>query len=210
MTTFDSDNLIAIAAIFAVFISSISMIFAVIFGILQQKHNKNSVRPISMIRVHDAQNNIAVRIHNAGTGPLIIRRALFTSSTQTDSILLEMMPPIDQLWVTYTENIDGWTIPVNGSLTLIEIIPTSDRTRSVLRKALADIKVQIDYCDIYNTRFQDSRKLDFFGRYFKDTKLQIPYSHYLHTAPLQPTSPTRHHNISPVHLPGHSVPISPL
>lgn len=69
----NSDYLMALTSIFAVIISIISMVFTVIFSVLQIKHNKNSVRPISAIKVTDYENKISVRIDNVGTGPLIIK-----------------------------------------------------------------------------------------------------------------------------------------
>jgi hypothetical protein len=172
LNAFNSEELTAITSICAVFISIISIVFTVIFSSLQQKHNKNSVRPISAIKINDYEDKIAVRIDNVGTGPLIIKKALFINNTQKSSSLISMMPDIKQNWITFTEEIDGWTIPVNGKLTLIEIIPRNDETRNIIRKKLSEIEVKIEYCDIYNTKFNDERELAFFGRHFSRSELQ--------------------------------------
>ena len=159
------DVLMAITSICAVIISIISMIFTVIFSMLQIKHNKNSVRPISAIKVSDYEDKIAVKIHNVGTGPLLIKKLTLKNGVKESSTLISMMPEIEQLWSTFTESIDGWTIPVGGKVILLEIHPKSDKVRKIVRKELAKITVSLDYTDIYHTKFYDFRELDFFGRH---------------------------------------------
>ena len=162
---FDSNSLIAITSICAVIISIISMIFTVIFSMQQLKHNKNSVRPISAIKLSDYENQIAVKLENVGTGPLTIRKLIFKNHSQESSTLISMMPDIDQLWNTFTESVDGWTIPVGGQLIFLELCPKNDEIKTLVRNELSKITVFLEYTDIYNTKFQDKRSLDFFGRH---------------------------------------------
>lgn len=169
MDTFDfnnlnSDSLMVITSVCAIIISIISMTFTVIFSILQVKHNKNSVRPISAIKFNDYENNIEVKIGNVGTGPLIIRRLVFRNSVSESSALISMMPNINQLWDTFTETADGWTIPAGGQLIILKICPKTDEVRKLIRKELSAITAFIEYTDIYNTKFYDERSLAFFGR----------------------------------------------
>lgn len=165
---FDSNTLIAITSIFAVIISMVSMIFTVIFSLQQLKHNKNSVKPISAISLNDYEDELAVKLKNVGTGPLTIKRLVFKNESQESSTLISMMPPVDQLWTTFTESVDGWTIPVGGQLILLEIQPKNDETKSLIRKELSKITVYVEYMDIYNTIFQDKRSLEFFGRHSEE------------------------------------------
>lgn len=164
----DSNTWIAITSIFAVIISIISMIFTVVFSFRQLKHNKNSVKPISAIKFSDYEDVLAVKLENVGTGPLTIKRLVFKNETQESSTLISMMPPIDQLWTTFTESVDGWTIPVGGQLIFLKLHPESDETKSLIRKELSKITVYLEYMDIYNTKFQDKRSLDFFGRHSEE------------------------------------------
>lgn len=163
--TFDSNSLIAITSTCALIISIISMIFTVIFSMQQLKHNKNSVRPISAIKLNDYENQIAVKLENVGTGPLTIKKLLFKNHSHESSTLISMMPDINQLWNTFTETVDGWTIPVGGQLILLELCPESDDIKTLIRNELSKITVFLEYTDIYNTEFQDKRLLDFFGRH---------------------------------------------
>lgn len=164
----DSNTWIAITSIFAVIISIISMIFTVVFSFQQLKHNKNSVKPISAIKFSDYEDVLAVKLENVGTGSLTIKRLVFKNETQESSTLISMMPPIDQLWTTFTESVDGWTIPVGGQLIFLKLHPESDETKSLIRKELSKITVFLEYMDIYNTKFQDKRSLDFFGRHSEE------------------------------------------
>lgn len=163
LNNFSSDNLITITSICAVIISIISMIFTVIFSMFQVKHNKNSVKPISAIKFNDYENEITVKIQNVGTGPLIINKLVFKNSSKESSTLISMMPSIDQSWTAFTECVDGWTIPVGGQLIILKINLENDEVKALIRGELSKITVFLEYTDIYNTKFQDKRSLDFFG-----------------------------------------------
>lgn len=162
----NTDALMVITSICAVVISIISMIFTVIFSCLQIKHNKNSVRPISSIRINDYEDKISVKICNNGTGPLLIKKLVLKNTIQEASSLISMMPEIGQSWTTFTEVVDGWAIPVGGEIILLELCPDNDEVKELIRKELEAITVSLEYMDIYKTVFQDSRKLDFFGRHY--------------------------------------------
>ena len=168
LLNFNSDALVAITSVCAVIISIISMIFTVIFSLFQIKHNKNSVKPISAVRFRDYENEIVVKIQNVGTGPLTIKKLLFKNDFKESSSLISMMPHIDQLWTTFTESVDGWTIPVDGQLILLKLRPKNDKIKSTVRKELSTITLYLEYTDIYNTNFQDKRSLSFFGRHFEE------------------------------------------
>lgn len=163
----NSNTLMAITSVCAVLISIISMFFTIIFSLFQIKHNKNSVKPISAIKFGDYENELTVKIENVGTGPLTIKKLLFKNGSQESSTLISMMPPINQLWTTFTESVDGWTIPVGSHLILLQLHPENEEIKSLIRKELSKITVTLEYADIYNTHFQDKRSLDFFGRHFE-------------------------------------------
>lgn len=163
----DSDSISAICAVAAVAISIVSMVFTVIYSHKQNEHNRNSVRPISAIKFNDYEDQIAVKIENFGTGPLLIEKLRLIQDGCESETLISLMPNIDQTWTTFTEKVDGWTIPVGGSIVLIEINPKNSTIRTCVRKALSPITLSIDYKDIYSTKFHDERSLDFFGRHFE-------------------------------------------
>lgn len=153
-----------IISIAAVAISVISMAFTTVFSILQVKHNKNSVRPIASINVGDYENRLFVQIKNVGTGPMTICSLRCKDPYQETDALIHLMPEIDQNWETFEYSLDDWTIPVGGSVTLIEIVPQNDAVRTAIRKKLSTVSVSVSYCDIYHTKFSKTRELSFFGR----------------------------------------------
>lgn len=163
----DNDTLIAITSVFAVVISIISIIFTTVFSILQIKHNKNSVRPISSIQVSDYEDLLSVKISNVGTGPLTITKLRAFNDNIEVPALIELMPDIEQNWSTFIGSADGWTLPVGGKIILIEIEPKNDRIKDSIRCSLSEITISLEYTDIYKTKFYDERKLDFFGRHAK-------------------------------------------
>lgn len=162
----NTDVLIAITSICAVIISIVSMIFTVIFSMFQLRHNKNSVKPISEIKLSDYEDKLAVKIENVGTGPLTVKKLVFKNGNKESPTLVSLMPQINQFWNTFTESIDGWTIPVGGQLILLELCPENDETKELIRKTLSNITAYLEYTDIYGTKFQNQKSFDFFGRHF--------------------------------------------
>ena len=167
----NSDQLIAITSMCAVIISTLSLVLTIVTSSLQIRHNKNSIKPIADIRVQDYENMIAIRIENVGTGPLVVKKLRFIrdNDNREYSSLIEMMPSINEPWVTFFEEADGWKIPVDRKIDLIELNPLLEKTKESVRRALSTITVLLTYTDVYGTVYKDSRKLDFFGRHF-DTK----------------------------------------
>ena len=164
----------------AVIVSVISLVSSIVFSRLQIEHNKNSVRPVSWIRVKDYEDDIAVIIQNVGIGPLKIKRLRFHNDDGVYPDLISMVRSIDQNWTTFVWTADGWTLPVNGELFLLEWKPAGKELsvrdnvtyaqldekeiKAKLRAVLSKTTVLLDYTDIFGTEFHDQRKLDFFGR----------------------------------------------
>ena len=94
------DNIISCIAIF---ISVLSLGSSIYFSHLQMKHNKNSVRPVSSISLDDYEDVLAVKIKNAGTGPLIIKKLIFKNKDCTSNSLISLIPLIEQNWDPFIE-----------------------------------------------------------------------------------------------------------
>lgn len=169
--TLDSDILSTITSVFTVLISVISLVFSIVFSRLQVKHNKNSVRPISAIKIADYENKISVGIANVGTGPLTITKFIAERNGKPYKDLISMMPYISQNWTTFMESIENCTIPVGGKITLIELNPQKEETKRKIRISLSEITIHLEYTDIYSTKFEDKKKLDFFGRHNYKSKM---------------------------------------
>jgi len=156
-----------ILALAAVIISVVSIVATVVFSLLQQKHNKNSVRPICEIKFADYEDKIAVYLRNYGTGPLIIKEIVCKDGERSAPTLLALMPRINHPWSDYTEDVTGWTIPVDGKVTLIELEPINEDEKYKVRTTLEQITIEIVYTDVYGkSKFTKNRKGDFFGRHY--------------------------------------------
>ena len=159
-------NVETIIAICAVIISTLSMAFTIIFSLLQVQHNRNSVKPICYIRIGDYEDCLFVEIDNVGTGPLTIKKFNAIKGTDIKHDLISLMPSdLNQYWSTFTTNIEGMTIPINGKIKIIEISPSNNQNRTKVRNALKDITIYVEYSDIYNRKFTDEKALGFFGRH---------------------------------------------
>lgn len=167
----DSDMLSAVTSVFAVLISIISLAFSIVFSRLQIKHNINSVKPISDIQVKDYEDKISVGIVNVGTGPLLITKFNAKRDGKSYKNLISMMPAINQNWRTFMKTIENRTIPVGGEFILIELNPQNELDKIKVRNSLSDITIYLEYTDIYSTKFEDKKKLDFFGRHNYKSKM---------------------------------------
>lgn len=151
----------------------IALVFAAISLRVQQKHSRLSVKPIAIISVADYQDRISVYLQNQGTGPLIIKKLLFTDEgNRTRSSLIEFFGAefSNVVWRTFAGNITGWAILPGEHKTLIELVgdPLDDSfaaNRNRVRKVLAPLKVEVHYQDIYEKDMPTkTRTLDWFAR----------------------------------------------
>jgi hypothetical protein len=140
---------------------------------VQRKHNKLSVKPIAIVSVADYENELAVRLQNKGTGPLIIKNLSFTdSSGKIEKSIIDFIDSSfkNVVWSTFVADIGGWAILPNETKTLIELNGDSAdkefvRVRDKVGKVLAQIQVELLYQDIYeNDMPKKIRKLDWFAR----------------------------------------------
>ena len=137
------------------------------------KHNKLSVKPIAIITVADYESRISVYLQNRGTGPLIIKKLLFSDkSGREERSLIKFFGEEfnDVEWSTFMENIDGWAILPGKYENLLELEgnPTDKvfiAIRNRVREKLAPIHVELHYQDIYEKDMPiKTRSLDFFAR----------------------------------------------
>ena len=66
------------AEILTLIVSIIALGSAIIFSILQQRHNNNAVWPHIDFMINQSDGLIFVKIKNAGTGPLIVKKMTVT------------------------------------------------------------------------------------------------------------------------------------
>jgi hypothetical protein len=162
----------AIAATFAVVVSSIAVYVSLVTLKHQRRHNVLSVRPIPIVTVADYEDSIRVKVRNHGSGPMIVKRVQASNGTQMKEGLLEWMPalPTGVLWTTFVGPVSDQSLLPGSELVLLELSgDCEDRVyraaRAAIRDALAPLSVVVDYTDIYDSDFKPYTKaLTWFGR----------------------------------------------
>lgn len=161
-TTLESNEILDCCA---VLISMISLFYTIISVKSQETHNKNSVLPLAHISISDYENDLAVKVFNYGTGPLIIDTLSVIYEGKPHSTVIELFKDTNILWTTFTEDVSGWTIPVGGEIVLIQKYAPTEKEKLLIRQILSHTTISITYKDIYNTKFTKDRELNFFGRH---------------------------------------------
>jgi len=161
---------ILIIAILALIVSIVSIGIGVITLRTQQEYNRLSVRPIGIITFSDYENNLAIKIKNAGMGPMIL-----TSVETVDNSGINKNYPIDwmpskYIWTNFRRNLQNHAIIAGDSIILLEysLDPQNKdlaKQRDEIRSILKNLTIRIKYMDIYNKQQPDLiRSLDWFGR----------------------------------------------
>ena len=170
----NSENIIALTALCAVFISFISISLTAITIWLQRRHNFKSVMPIADIHLPDYENRISVEVENTGIGPLIINEVIVFNKDNGEkkNSVIEWLPdlPLDYSWDTFTLYFQGRVISPNQKIVFVKLSgDLEDHTfiysRNLVRSALSKLILIIKYSDIYGRKMKPSiRPLDWFGR----------------------------------------------
>lgn len=168
------DLVTAITAVAALFVSAVSIILAVFNMTTQRTHNRKSVMPIAHLRLGDYENRIFVRLHNDGVGPMLIDSIAVTKRSakgKKQASLMEFMPelPPGILWSTFVADLSGWALSADNDITLLLLEGDPDDQKFVgarqnVRQALADLKIEIKYRDIYGRKMPPAgRDLQWFA-----------------------------------------------
>ena len=166
-------NLSNIIAGLALIASCISTILAIRAVALQREHNRISVKPLPDIILADYEDEIAVRIHNHGLGPMIIDKleVLADKVVLADNIIdLMPTPPKDIFWDDFIKILAGRILAPGEEKVLIKLSDDSENKvfedfRDEVRKKLAPLIVRVQYKGVYDKKTSShERSLDWFGR----------------------------------------------
>ncbi len=89
-----------ILALTAVILSVVSIVATVIFSLLQQKHNKNSVRPICEIKFSDYENLVSVYLRSKN-GSLSSSATSISSGVCTSRIMPDIVRLLRQRSINF-------------------------------------------------------------------------------------------------------------
>lgn len=162
----------AILAFFALVVSIFSVYVSISALKIQRRHNRLSVSPLPEVTVADYENSLRLKIRNNGTGPLIILSVRFIDGVESTDTIMNWMPrmPTHRPWNTFSHSLINRTLISGHEINLLELTAYDnehdfDTWRDAARLALCTIKVEVNFTDIYNTKFTSYEKqLDWFGR----------------------------------------------
>ncbi|UUZ74462.1 hypothetical protein LP414_18590 [Polaromonas sp. P1(28)-13] len=171
----------AILAAVACFISMVSLYVALATLKHQRDHNILSVRPIPFVALGDYENSIYIKLQNSGTGPLIIKRLQVHGAEDPTAPLVEAMPELlpKATWTNFVGSVQGRSIIAGSELGLLELSSANPNghyvlSRDKVRAALGNLRLSIEYTDIYATSFPVyERNLKWFHRTVAESQANV-------------------------------------
>ncbi len=162
----------AAAAFLALFVSCVSVWISISSARSQRRHNELSVRPLAEVTVADYENSLRVKLRNNGSGPMIGLAVTVSDGVNAHESLIEWMPALPQgrPWNTFTHALRRRTLQAGADIILLELTEYDEEAnfsvyRDRVRAALAQLTVNVEYTDIYDTVMRPCRKfLSWFGR----------------------------------------------
>lgn len=158
-------------------ILSVAALLVAIFALwTQRRHDRISLKPLASIVLQDFDDNIRVKVSNAGVGPMIITQVI----TEDKDSLMRKGYPIEwfeekhYFWDNFNKPADGKILAVGDELVLLhystdELDGQGKRQREKdikeIRFRLKDLRIIVHYKDIYNVAQPIAcRDLAWFGR----------------------------------------------
>jgi hypothetical protein len=146
-------------------VATASMIVAVVTLWFQRRHHVKSLTPVPNFLTNNYENQVGVKLRNAGVGPLLIEEFRASNGAESKDDIISWMPdaPKGIYWVTFTYNIDGWCIAPNHEVFLVKLTGSlrDDTFRSFrddVRTALSKLTVNLKYKDIYDHRMPEKSR----------------------------------------------------
>lgn len=149
----NTDFSMAIIALGSFWISVFAFGVSIYTAYLQRKQSRLSVTPLLHIFGMDYNDEIGLEIANNGLGSMIVREIWFENEkNQKRKSLIDLMPQ-DIEWKEYLYTNHLFSIPAGDKICIIKIFPKDDREREEARKALKNIRVHVEYADLYRKKY---------------------------------------------------------
>jgi hypothetical protein len=162
----------AVAAIFGAAAALIALFVSVVALWLQRRHDVLSVKPIPEVTVADYEDSLRVRLRNFGVGPMVITGLRVLKDGVTKPSVVDWMPPLPngRPWNHFAVDFAMRTLSAGGMIPVLELTQADGESqfsacRDAARRALCPLTVEIEFTDVYGTRFKAySKPLSWFGR----------------------------------------------
>lgn len=150
-----------ITAIGALVVSVASLATSFYFGWCTRDHNRRSVKPLPFVLQSDFEDRITVAVRNNGSGPLVLRRVVahHTKEGHSDHLVDLIPAPPEGLYFTNFNRVEQPRAVLPGEwVDILDLeINMYDRHeapyRDVLRELLGNIRLEVDYTDVYESKF---------------------------------------------------------
>jgi len=146
----------------------------------QQEHNRKSVQPLCNIRLRAIKHETFIVLHNAGNGPMKIKKFGFGYSNKDEEAfesLREFMPnkklPKGSIWIRHSDYRKR-SLEANGTLEILKFTKEEDwderwyqENRLWLLKSLGILKISIEYESLYGEITLHEEDLKLFSSVFE-------------------------------------------
>ena len=149
-----------INAVFALFISFLSLVIAGSTFLMQRSRNILTVKPIPSITEMNYVDSgkIGLRLENLGVGPMIIKKIESCKGKDVREDPLEWLPEgYDHILTDYTIKLENTPIAPNKYICLLyyKYEPgdkQSSQNSEVIRYKLAKLKIKVEYADVHGRK----------------------------------------------------------
>ena len=163
-------------------IALVGIIVTFLLGLISDRRNESNLkieqqkqRPLLYLHYYDSEETLKICLYNKGNGPLIITnyRLVNLRTEQEKSSIFSILPEIDRHYDDYTGNQNNRVL-IAGEEMLLFLYNTSandEENKRLIRQALSQYKVVVDYKDVYDNQMPTyERSLDWFGRNIQQSK----------------------------------------
>jgi hypothetical protein len=162
-------------------IALVGVMVTLMLGLISEERNKNNLkieqqkqRPLLHIGYFDYEDRLSLFMRNKGNGPLIITnyKLLNLQNGETRAGIFETLPATERLFDNYTGNQNNTVLEIGEETTLFLFEQTDEENieefgheRDLIREALCQYKIVVNYKDVYDNSMPTyERSLEWFGR----------------------------------------------
>ena len=156
-----------VIAVSALLVSVISITIGALALRNQKIHNQKSVRPICSITYRNYISEIVITVSNNGVGPMLVDALDLKSNGKVYGRIKDLIMPTfpgggkyTYKWVNFSQQ---RAIPVGGQVDIFSFQKKEGQTdfesvQDIVRLALTEVTISVQYTDIYGGKFPPSER----------------------------------------------------
>lgn len=162
--------LTVISSVIVAIVGIVSILFTFFSIRQQQEHNRKSVQPLCNVGSSMIKSKVSLTLKNVGNGPMIIKGFKYLDESEKSSNnIRDFMPegklPSGTIWVAPA---DDRVLELNGTINLLLFQKKESmdeeqykNDRKWLLKAIAGLKIFVEYESLYGEKFSYVKDLSF-------------------------------------------------